>query len=423
MALRIARQRPILLAAHANDYGFLQVRSRGHHAVPPWYNIQWSTCARCRRRLYTQVVQGKSIPFFQRSFISTTDPLNLSPSPPRPQQAPAIDLPLQSQTLDRPRRRASAKAKSPTIWAYFELSKPRLSFLIVLSTMSAYAIAPYPASIPTLLFLSTGTYLCSAGANTFNMLAEPEFDALMSRTRNRPLVRKAVTPTQAKVVGITTSILGIGILSAINPVVAALGAGNIVLYAAVYTPLKRKTILNTWIGSVVGGIPPLMGWAACSPFGDILSHPGGLLLAGLLFSWQFHHFNALSYTARHDYARAGYKMMSVTNPALNARVALRYSLACIPLCWGLVASGLADPFFLIDSSVVNVWVAWRAYRFWREGGEKGSARALFFAGLIQLPAVLVLAMLHKVGLWDWLWEREDEVVEGDVEIQSVAEVV
>ena len=422
MALRIARQRPILLAAHPIDHGFLRARLRDHNTVPSWHNIQFTTCTRCRRKLYTQVVRGKSIPFFQRSFTSTIGPLNPSPSPPLPQQAPVIDIPLQSPALDRPRRRASAKAKSPTISTYLELSKPRLSVLIVLSTMSAYAIAPYPASIPTLLFLSTGTYLCSAGANAFNMLAEPEFDALMSRTRNRPLVRNALTPTQTKAFSITTSILGVGILSAINPTVAALGAGNIGLYAAVYTPLKRKTILNTWIGSVVGGIPPLMGWAACSPSGDILSHPGGLLLAGLLFSWQFHHFNALSYTTRHDYARAGYKMMSVTNPALNARVALRYSLACIPLCWGLVACGLVDPFYLIDSSVVNLWVAWRAYKFWREGGERGSARALFFAGLIQLPAVLVLAMLHKVGLWDWLWERGDEVVEGDVEVQSIAEV-
>lgn len=424
MALRSLRQRPILLATHPFDHTSIRVRLRNPNS--PWHAIQSNTCTACRRKLHAGALRGTSaVPFFQRSFTSsTTDPLVPSSSPP-PLAPQSIDLPLQSQTLtDRRRlRRAASESKSPTLKTYFELSKPRLSFLIVLSTMSAYAIAPYPASLPTLLFLSTGTYLCVAGANTFNMLAEPEFDALMSRTRNRPLVRKALTPTQATVFGVATSIAGVGILSAINPVVAALGAGNIVLYAWVYTPLKRRTILNTWVGSVVGGIPPLMGWAACSPDGDILSHPGGLLLAGLLFSWQFHHFNALSYTTRHDYARAGYKMMSVTNPALNARVALRYSLACIPLCWGLVACGLVDPFYLIDSTAVNVWIAWRAYKFWRDGGEKGSARGLFFAGLIQLPAVLVLAMLHKVGLWDWLWEGEDEGLEGEVEVQSVAEVV
>jgi protoheme IX farnesyltransferase len=241
------------------------------------------------------------------------------------------------------------------------------------------------------------------------MIAEPEFDGMMARTRNRPLVRKALTPTQAKTFGITTGIAGVTILSAgVNPIVALLGAGNIFLYAAVYTPLKRRTIVNTWVGAVVGGIPPLMGWAACSPDGSLISHPGGLLLGALLYAWQFPHFNALAYTMRHDYARAGYQMMSVTNPALNTRVALRYSIACLPICWGLVACGLCDPWYLLDSTLVNAWVCYKAWQFWREGGDKGTARGLFFACLVQLPAILVLAMLHKEGLWDWLWEENTE---------------
>ena len=152
-----------------------------------------------------------------------------------------------------------------------------------------------------------------------------------------------------------------------------------------------------------------MGWAACSPDGSLFSHPGGLLLAGLLYAWQFPHFNSLAYTMRHDYARAGYKMMSVVNPGMNTRVALRHSIAMLPLCWGLVACGLVDPWYLVDSTIVNVWVVWKAYKFWKEEGEKGSARGLFFAGLIQLPAVLILAMLHKDGLWDWLWGSDDQI--------------
>ena len=373
-------------------------------------------CVECRRKLFTQVIRGKQVPFFQRSITSTSDRLNATAAPEleKPIHSPSATTLLSIRhTTDneRPSRRTKTTT-SPTLWTYMELGKPRLSALIVLSTMSAYALAPYPASLPILLFLSTGTYLCSAGANTFNMVAEPEFDAIMSRTRNRPLVRKALTPVQAQTFGIATSITGIGILAAINPVVALLGAGNIVLYAGIYTPLKRITILNTWVGAVVGGIPPLIGWAACSPDGSILSHPGGLLLAGLLYAWQFPHFNALAYTMRHDYARAGYKMMPVTNPELNTRVALRYSIACIPLCWGLVACGLVDPWYLVDSTIVNGWVCWRAYKFWKYGGERGSARGLFFACLIQLPVVLILAMLHKDGLWDWLW-KEEEIKDGN----------
>src|SRR5437762_7201800 len=332
MALRIARQRSILSQTYLFEVARYQ-KSRWSSSSN--FKVERVVCVECRRKLFTQVIRGKPVPFFQRSITSTSDRLNATAvtpeleEPDRPPSAtpPPINLPA------TPNERSSRRTKvttSPTLWTYMELGKPRLSVLIVLSTMSAYALAPYPASLPTLLFLSTGTYLCSAGANTFNMIAEPEFDGMMSRTRNRPLVRNALTPVQARAFGLATSITGIGILSAINPVVAILGAGNILLYAGIYTPLKRITILNTWVGAIVGGIPPLMGWAACSPDGSLISHPGGLLLAGLLYAWQFPHFNALAYTMRHDYARAGYKMMPVTNPELNTRVALRYSIACIP---------------------------------------------------------------------------------------------
>jgi heme o synthase len=149
-----------------------------------------------------------------------------------------------------------------------------------------------------------------------------------------------------------------------------------------------------------------MGWAACSPAGSLLSHPGGLILAGILYSWQFPHFNSLAWSMRHDYARAGYKMMPVTHPDLNTRVALRYSIAIIPLCWGLVACGLVDQWYLVDSTIINSWVCYKAWKFWKYTGEGGSARGLFFACLVQLPVILVLAMLHKDGLWDWIWEHE-----------------
>ena len=421
MALRIARQSSILSPTNLFEATMFQ-KSRWSGSSN--FKVERVVCAKCRRKLFTQVIRGKPVPFFQRSITSTSDRLNataatlqLEDSTGRPPSTALPPLNLHATPNERSSRRTKVTT-SQTLWTYMELGKPRLSVLIVLSAMSAYALAPYPASLPTLLFLSTGTYLCSAGANTFNMIAEPEFDGIMSRTRNRPLVRKALTTTQARTFGLATSITGVGILAAINPIVVILGAGNILLYAGIYTPLKRITILNTWVGAIVGGIPPLMGWAACSPDGSLLSHPGGLLLAGLLYAWQFPHFNALAYTMRHDYARAGYKMMPVTNPDLNTRVALRYSIACIPLCWGLVACGLVDPWYIVDSTIVNGWVCWRAYKFWKYGGEGGSARGLFFACLIQLPAVLILAMLHKDGLWDWLWkeelEEENEIANNDM---------
>lgn len=105
-------------------------------------------------------------------------------------------------------------------------------------------------------------------------------------------------------VGATTLALGV------NELTALLGLSNLILYTSVYTPMKRISILNTWVGSIVGAIPPLMGWAACA--GTL--GPGAWIMAGLLYAWQFPHFNALSWNLRPDYSRAGYRMMAVTNP-------------------------------------------------------------------------------------------------------------
>merc|ERR1719266_2468702 len=114
----------------------------------------------------------------------------------------------------------------------------------------------------------------------------------------------------------------------VNPLTATLSLANLVLYTCIYTPMKRVSILNTWVGSVVGAVPPLIGWSAAT--GGL--EPGAFVLAGILFSWQFPHFNSLSWDLRPDYSRAGYRMMSVTHPDLCKRVALRYSIACMGLC-------------------------------------------------------------------------------------------
>lgn len=177
--------------------------------------------------------------------------------------------------------------------------------------------------------------------------------------------------------------------------------------------MKRLSIINTWIGAVVGGIPPLMGWAAAagqaSPFlnpswQDLLFSPetsaGGWLLAALLFSWQFPHFNAIAYTIRHEYAGAGYRMLASVNARKNALIALRYSLAMFPVCVGLSAVGVTSWAFVGTSGVVNAWMTREAWRFWRWEGGGGSARALFWASVWHLPLVLVLAMVQKKGLWE-----------------------
>ena len=326
--------------------------------------------------------------------------------------------------------------------AYLSLSKPRLSALIVLTTASAYSLYPVPAlllpttttspslSALTLVFLTVGTTLCTASANALNMLLEPEYDAKMSRTRNRPIVQGLIGKKGALLFAGLAGVIGTGSLwFGVNPTAAFLGGLNIFLYAGIYTPMKRVSVLNTWVGAVVGAIPPLMGWVAAagqSATGSgewrelLLSEDsvGGWLLAGLLFAWQFPHFNALSWNIREEYKNAGYRMLAWVNPRMNGRVAFRYALLLFPICGGLWWYGITDQGFLITSSIANGWIVREAWKFWRREGCKGSARGLFWASVWHLPVVMVLAMAHKKGLWEGIWRRvvgEDPDGDGLVE--------
>ncbi|KAH6878298.1 protoheme IX farnesyltransferase mitochondrial precursor [Alternaria rosae] len=309
---------------------------------------------------------------------------------------------------------------------YLSLSKPRLSFLVVLTATAAYSLYPVPGllapaatatpslSTLTLFFLTSGTALCSASANAFNMIMEPAHDAKMSRTRNRPLVRKLISPRGAIIFAVACGVFGTGALYyGVNPTTAFLGAANIFLYAGVYTPMKRMHILNTWVGAIVGGIPPLMGWTAAASqyahdgtweellFGE--GSAGGWLCAALLYAWQFPHFNALSWAIRDEYKNAGYRMTAWVNPGMNGRVALRYSILMFPVCIGLSYCGVTDWSYVATSSVVNGWMALKAWQFWKAEGQKGTARGLFWASIWHLPIVMVLAMAQKKGLGERIY--------------------
>jgi protoheme IX farnesyltransferase len=341
-----------------------------------------------------------------------------------------------------------ALSPSSLLSIYKSLSKSRLSTLVVLTAMAGYAMCPVnPAStsaaleafvsslpsvsaitltsavdpvantlsLPVLLSTTVGTALCSASANTINQLIEYPYDAQMSRTRGRPLVRRLLSPIHAASFALVTGTSGVALLfTQVNSLTASLGLLNIILYAFAYTPLKRLTIANTWLGAVVGALPPLMGWAACTGSLHPLTQPGAWALFGLLFAWQFPHFNALAWTLRRDYARAGYRMMSVVDPGLNGRVALRYSLACFPICAVFPWLGLTSSAFAVLSCVPNGAMAWSAWRFWRARGAKRDAEAkrLFWASLVHLPAVLVLMMACKAEMWDsvlgWIKGNEQE---------------
>jgi len=319
---------------------------------------------------------------------------------------------------------------------YLELSKSRLTALNVLTAMSGVALSPLPTTVPILLSTAVGTALCSASANSLNQLQEVPFDAQMARTRNRPLCRRAISPANAAAFAMMTGIAGPVLLwTAVNPTTAILGAGNVALYAGVYTWMKRYSLWNTWLGAIVGAVPPLMGWAACGgKLWPTVDYPVHLFLPNfisdlpaldpsfidnplapfalfmLLFSWQFPHFNSLSYVVRGSYAQAGYRMLSILDPAKNALVSLRHAALLVPICSILVPlSGLATWAFALTALPPNLIILWAAWKWWRFGGEK-QARRVFQHSLWYLPVMMGLMMFHKQGMdWSkWLGLLEEE---------------
>ncbi|KYM98015.1 PREDICTED: protoheme IX farnesyltransferase, mitochondrial isoform X1 [Cyphomyrmex costatus] len=288
---------------------------------------------------------------------------------------------------------------------YLKLSKIKLTSLVVATTMAGYALAPAPFDLYTFAMCSLGTGLVSATANTINQFFEVPFDAQMSRTKNRILVRGHLTPVHAIAFAAVSGIIGLSILyHEVNGITAMLGASNLILYTLVYTPMKRISIANTWIGSVVGAIPPLMGWTGCC--GNILT-PGAWILPGILYAWQFPHFNALSWNLRPDYSRAGYRMMAVVNPDLCRRTTVRYTVILMTLCYLAPALDVTYWWFALASTPLNAFFLYLAWTFNKQS-DSANSRKLFRFSLLHLPLLMMLILSSK-KYWANANKQEDKV--------------
>nr|CAG4637182.1 EOG090X09NT [Ceriodaphnia reticulata] len=286
---------------------------------------------------------------------------------------------------------------------YSSLAKFRLTGLVVCSAVTGYAMAPMATDITTLSLCLLGTALTSASANTINQFFEVPFDSQMARTSNRVLVRGLLSPLHAVSFAAVSGATGLITLNyGVNGVCASLGALTLALYTLVYTPMKRYSIANTWVGSVVGALPPLMGYAGCTGYLDA----GAMVLGGVLYAWQFPHFNALSWNLRSDYSRAGYRMMAVTNPDLCRRTTLRHTAALIGICSSAPAIGLTTWMFALDSLPVNLYFLYLAWRFYHHS-DSSSSRKLFRMSLAHLPIIMILMLVHKKreGRDDWLLKK------------------
>nr|CAB3233035.1 protoheme IX farnesyltransferase, mitochondrial [Phallusia mammillata] len=263
---------------------------------------------------------------------------------------------------------------------YASLSKWYLTLFVVMTADAGYCLAPVQFHHFTFFLATIGTGLCSCCANSLNQIAEVPYDAQMDRTRNRPLVRGVITPLHALGFSVFSGVSGVACLYyGTNLLTALLGLSNIFLYAAVYTPLKRRHWFNTWAGAVVGAIPPLMGWTAATGRIDT----GAFIFAGILYAWQFPHFYALAWRRRGDYARGSYHMLPLSHPGATRYVVLSHSLALWGLCVASPFTGVTSLLFIPMSAPMNAWLTYSSLKFFRQKNSK-SAQTLYRTSLYYI---------------------------------------
>ena len=277
---------------------------------------------------------------------------------------------------------------------YGELSKVRLSALVVMTSSAGYLMADWGAvTMGPLVAVSAGTALAACSANTFNQVWEVSHDALMKRTAQRPLPSGRISKPHALAFGVGAGAAGTAVLATCNPLTAALGAANIGLYALVYTPMKQRSEWNTLAGALVGAIPPLMGYAAAT---GTIATPAAALVASTLFLWQFPHFFALAWRLRHDYARGGFAMVPVNDPtgARTADLVYKYSLYLAPLPVMAAAADVTSWMFAVEGMAINGYLIHLARGFVADRTTANSKK-VFMCSLWYLPALLSLMVFHK----------------------------
>lgn len=275
-----------------------------------------------------------------------------------------------------------------------ELVKARLTLLVILTTVVGFYLGSGSVlDYRLLFFVSTGTSLLAAGAAVLNQVLEIDYDARMKRTADRPLPSGRVTPGFALLLGSGLSLAGLfSLLLWVNALTAVLGGLTWLSYVALYTPLKRITVLNTLVGAVPGALPPLMGWSAAT---NSISAPGWSLF-GILFFWQLPHFMAIAWLYREDYAGAGFKMLSGADPdgRRTAASAVRNTLALLAISLFPFQFGVVGKAYLIGSLVCGLAFLTLAIAFAKALTPR-SARQLFFASILYLPLLLGLLVVDK----------------------------
>lgn len=307
----------------------------------------------------------------------------------RPLDRPSPGAPDGRDDASRPHAARLRRALS-RIGALRLLVKERIALMVVAATALGYEAADAPDGHGVLPVVLLGTALLAAGSGVLNNVLEHEVDARMERTRRRALPQGTVSRPAAAWFGALLLAGGAVLLwggGGLRP--ALLGVLAAVLYLLVYTPMKRRSWLNTPLGAIPGALPPLIGWSAAS--GGLSA--GAWILFGVLFLWQHPHFYAIAWAYRDEYRRAGLKMASEVGAGgrfLTTQVIL-FLGALIPLSMLLAAAGTAGLVYAAGALLIGLFYLAAGVSFARRR-DLGSARRLLRASVIYLPALLVIVL-------------------------------
>jgi protoheme IX farnesyltransferase len=285
-------------------------------------------------------------------------------------------------------------ARRDAVADFVELTKPRITLMVVLTSWVGFVLASRgPVPLAPLAVALAGTGLVAAGASALNMLLERRTDALMLRTRNRPVAAGRLRPMEALGFGALLTTAGLVLLQRGNgTVAAAVALLTWASYLFAYTPLKTRTSLSTIVGAFPGALPPVIGWVAAR--GQL--EPGAYVLFSILFLWQIPHFLAIAWIYRDDYARGGLPMLPVLDPegALTGRQAVANSLALLVVSVVPTVAGLAGAAYLAGAVVLGVALTAVAVRAAVLRTVSG-ARALFLASIVYLTLLCTLLLLDR----------------------------
>ena len=288
-------------------------------------------------------------------------------------------------------KRKPSPAKS-TLAAFFELTKPRIIILILISTALGYYLGE-SGMINNLKFIYTmlGTAVLAGAAGTINHCIEKDLDILMDRTKSRPIPAGLISSQTALYFGLVQSIVGFIVLWIfVNKLTAMLGLTTIVLYLFVYTPLKKITWLNTTIGAIPGAMPALGGWAASS---NELS-PDAWILFAILFLWQHPHFYAIALMCKDDYKKAGFKMLPVIekeNHRTNRQI-IWHAFLLIPVSLYFVVTGALGTFYFWGALFLGIIYLLSSIPLLKDSSIK-NAKLLLRTSVVYLPLLLIIILI------------------------------